>query len=306
MQGVKINGKIGTLDYILQNGDIVEVMTSSNVKGPSRDWLKLCKTSQARSKINQWLKKERREENIQHGKELIERELKRINLSHSQLFRPEWVEMLCKKYTFASIDDIYAAVGYGGLTVNKVLGRLKDEYKKALKEENPDFDLSSIEAPQKRRKISNNGIIVEGIEDCLVRFSRCCSPVPGDDIIGYITRGRGVSVHRKDCPNVISSENNEDKNRLINVYWADEVDVKGSYLTEIQIFAIDRKGLLAEIANIISDLRISIAGINSKFTKDNTVIVNIKIEINSKQELDTVAKKLNNIRGVFDVKRRSE
>ena len=306
MQGVKVNGKIGTLDYILQNGDIVEVMTSSNVKGPSRDWLKLCKTSQARSKINQWLKKERREENVQHGKELIERELKRINLSHSQLFRPEWVEMLCKKYTFASIDDIYAAVGYGGLTANKVLGRLKEEYRKALKEENPDIDLSSLEMPQKRKKTSNNGIIVEGIEDCLVRFSRCCSPVPGDDIIGYITRGRGVSVHRKDCPNVVSSEKTEDKNRLINVYWADEVDVKGSYLTEIQIFANDRKGLLAEIANVISDLRISIAGINSKFTKDNVVIVNMKIEINSKQELDTVAKKLNNIRGVFDVKRRSE
>ncbi len=306
MQGVKVNGKIGTLDYVLQNGDIVEVMTSSNVKGPSRDWLKLCKTSQARSKINQWLKKERREENIQHGKELIERELKRINLSHSQLFRPEWVEMLCKKYTFTSIDDIYAAVGYGGLTANKVLGRLKEEYRKALKAENPDIDLSILETQQKRKKTSNNGIIVEGLDDCLVRFSRCCSPVPGDDIIGYITRGRGVSVHRKDCPNIISSENSEDKDRLINVYWEDESAEKASYFTEIQIFANDRKGLLAEMANVISDLKISITGINSKFTKDNVVIVSIKLEINSKNELDTVAKKLNNIKGVFDVKRRSE
>ena len=154
MHGVKVNGKIATLDYILQNGDIVEVMTSSAVKGPSRDWLKLCKTSQARSKINNWLKKERREENVLHGKEMIDKELRRINLTHNQLFRTEWVEMLCKKYTFTSLDDIYAAVGYGGLTVNKVLSKLREEYRKALKAENPDIDLTSLEAPQKRRKSS--------------------------------------------------------------------------------------------------------------------------------------------------------
>ena len=306
MQGVKVNGKIATLDYILQNGDIVEVMTSSAVKGPSRDWLKLCKTSQARSKINQWLKKERREENIQHGKDLIEKELKRVNLTHSQLFRNEWVEMLCKKYTFSSIDDIYAAVGYGGLTVNKVIGRLREEYRKALKAENPDIELSAIEAPQKRRKTSSNGVVVEGIEDCLVRFSRCCSPVPGDNIIGYITRGRGVSVHRKDCPNISSAISDEDKQRLIKVYWEKELAEKASYFTEIQIFANDRKGLLAEVAGAIADLRILITGINSKTTKDNVVIINLSIEINSKSELDYVAKKLSNISGVFEVKRRAE
>lgn len=306
MQGVKVNGKIATLDYILQNGDIVEVMTSSAVKGPSRDWLKLCKTSQARSKINQWLKKERREENIQHGKDLIERELKRVNLTHSQLFRNEWVEMLCKKYTFSSLDDIYAAVGYGGLTVNKVIGRLREEYRKAVKAENPDIDITAIETPQKRKKSSSNGVVVEGIDDCLVRFSRCCSPVPGDNIIGYITRGRGVSVHRKDCPNITASEKNGDYQRLIKVYWETELSEKASYFTEIQIFANDRKGLLAEVAGTISDLKILITGINSKITKDGVVIINLSIEINSKDELDIVAKKLGNIRGVFDVKRRSE
>ncbi len=306
MQGVKVNGKIATLDYILQNGDIVEVMTSSAVKGPSRDWLKLCKTSQARSKINQWLKKERREENIQHGKDLIEKELKRVNLTHSQLFRNEWIEMLCKKYTFSSVDDIYAAVGYGGLTVNKVIGRLREEYRKAIKTENPDIDITAIEAPQKRKKISSNGVVVEGIDDCLIRFSRCCSPVPGDNIIGYITRGRGVSIHRKDCPNVLASQNNDDKFRLINVYWEKELSEKASYFTEIQIFANDRKGLLAEVAGAISDLKILITGINSKTTKDNVVIINLSIEINSKNELDFVAKKLGNISGVFEVKRRAE
>ena len=306
MQGVKINGKIGTLDYILQNGDIVEVMTSSAVKGPSRDWLKLCKTSQARSKINQWLKKERREENIQHGKDLIDRELKRINLTHSQLFRNEWVEMLCKKYTFASLDDIYAAVGYGGLTVNKVISRLREEYRKTLKAENPDIDLASLESPQKRKKTSSNGVVVEGIEDCLVRFSRCCNPVPGDDIVGYITRGRGVSVHREDCPNVISSRKNGDSERLINVYWENDIEQKGSYLTRIKVLANDRKGLLAEMASTISELKILITGINSNLSKDNVVVINFTIEINSKEQLDLVAKKLGNIKGVFEVRRRSE
>lgn len=306
MQGVKVNGKIATLDYILQNGDIIEVMTSSAVKGPSRDWLKLCKTSQARTKINQWLKKERREENIQHGKELIDRELKRINLTHNQLFRNEWVDMLCKKYTFSSLDDIYAAVGYGGLTVNKIIGRLREEYRKAVKSEMPEVEAALSDVPQKRRKTSSNGVVVEGIEDCLVRFSRCCSPVPGDDIIGYITRGRGVSVHRKDCPNIIGNEKTDDKERLIAVHWENNQEQKGSYLTQIQVCANDRKGLLAELASTISELKISIAGINSKLSKDGVVVVNFTIEINSIGELDVVNKKLTNIRGVFEVKRRSE
>ena len=306
MQGVKVNGKISTLEYILQNGDIVDIMTSSAVKGPSRDWLKLCKTSQARTKINQWLKKERREENIQHGKELIDKELKRINLTHNQLFRSEWVEMLCKKYTFSSIDDIYAAVGYGGLTVNKVVSRLKEEYRKAQKAESIETEIPISETPQRRKKSSSNGVVVEGIEDCLVRFSRCCTPVPGDEIIGYITRGRGVSIHREDCPNVINSKNNGETERLIGVHWENDVEQKGSYLTQIQVFANDRKGLLAEMASTISDLKILITGINSKLSKDNVVAINFTIEINSKSELDLVAKKLGNIRGVFQVKRKSE
>ena len=306
MQGVKVNGKISTLDYILQNGDIVDIMTSSAVKGPSRDWLKLCKTSQARTKINQWLKKERREENIQHGKDMIEKELKRINLTHSQLFKPEWIGMLCKKYTFSSVDDIYAAVGYGGLTVNKIVGRLKEEYRKAQKAGMLDEEIPVIEAPTKRRKISSNGVVVEGIEDCLVRFSRCCSPVPGDDIIGYITRGRGVSIHRRDCPNISENIDNGENERLINVNWEDDISQKGSYITQIQLLANDRKGLLAEIASTISDLRILITGINSRLSKDNIVSVYLTIEINSKSELESVLKKLNNIKGIFEVKRKSE
>lgn len=307
MAGVKVNGKITTLDYILQNGDIVDIMTSSAVHGPSRDWLKLCKTSGARSKINQWLKRECRDENIQHGKELIDRELRRVNLSHSQLFRTEWVDMLCKKYSFSSLDDIYAAVGYGGLTVNKVVGKLREEYRQAMKKEKPETEIvQSEQTPQKKKKTASNGVIVEGIEGCLVRFSRCCNPVPGDDIIGYITRGRGVSVHRKDCTNIVSSEKHGDTERLINVYWEKEQDKNTSYLSEIQIMANDRKGLLAEIASTISELKILITGMNLKTTKNQTAVVNIVIEINSTDELNQVVKKIRNISGVYDVQRKAD
>ena len=307
MAGVKVNGRISTLDYVLQNGDIVDIMTSSSVRGPSRDWLKLCKTSSARSKINQWLKRECREENIQHGKDLIDKELRRVNLTHNQLFRQEWIDMLCKKYSFSSLDDIYAAVGYGGLTVNKVVGKLREEYRQAMKRERPEADtVQSDQSPQKKKKTASNGVIVEGIEGCLVRFSRCCNPVPGDDIIGYITRGRGVSVHRKDCTNIVSSEKQGDTERLINVYWEKEEDKNTSYLSEIQIMANDRKGLLAEIASTISELKILITGMNLKTTKNQTAIVNIVIEINSKDELNQVVKKIRNIAGVYDVQRKAD
>ncbi len=308
MSGVKVNGKITTMEYILQNGDIVDILTSSSVKGPSRDWLKLCKTSGARSKINQWLKRECREENIVHGKELIDRELKRVNLTHNQLFRTEWVNMLCKKYSFSSLDDIYAAVGYGGLTVNKVVGKLREEYRQAVKRERPEIEeIIPIESTQqKKKKTASNGVVVEGIEGCLVRFSRCCNPVPGDDIIGYITRGHGVSVHRKDCTNIVSGERRGDTERFIGVYWEQEIDNNTAYLAEIQIFANDRKGLLAEIASAISELKILITGLNSKVTKEQEAFVEVTIEINSKDELNQVVRKLKNISGIYDVRRKAE
>jgi len=308
MSGVKVNGKITNLDYVLQNGDIVEIMTSSSVKGPSRDWLKLCKTSGARSKINQWLKRECRDENIQHGKELIDRELKRVNLSHNQLFRTEWVDMLCKKYSFSSLDDIYAAVGYGGLTVNKVVGKLREEYRQAVKREKPEIEeiILAEASQQKKKKTASNGVVVEGIEGCLVRFSRCCSPVPGDDIVGYITRGRGVSIHRRDCTNIVAGERRGDTERYIRVYWEQEQDKSTAYLSEIQIFANDRKGLLAEIAGAISELKILITSLNSKVNKAQEAFIEVTIEINSKDELEQVVRKLKSITGIYDVRRKAE
>lgn len=306
MSGVKVNGKIATLDYILQNGDIVEIMTSSSVHGPSRDWLKLCKTSQARTKINQWFKRERREENIIRGRELIDKELRRINMAHAQLFRPEWVEAICKKYTFANIDDLYAAVGYGALTVNKIVGRLKEQYRIAMKNATPEtLAAAAVAAVPTRRTSASNGVVVEGIDNCLVRLSRCCNPVPGDPIVGYITRGRGVSVHRADCPNMVAENSYSGTDRLITVHWQDEVAQQNSYFTELTISAYDRKGLLAEITKVISDLKILISAIHSKTTKEQIALIRITIEITSKEQFELVQKKLANLQSVFEVSRSS-
>ncbi len=301
MAGVRVNGKIATLEYNLQNGDIVEVMTSSAVHGPSRDWLKICKTSQARTKINQWFKKEGREENILRGKEMVERELKHIGMTSAQLLKPEWIDLILKKYGLHTTDDMYAAIGYGGITVNKIMSRLKEEYRLAHKN---DVVLQKPMTQQKKRKNTSNGIVVEGIDNCLARLSRCCNPVPGDPIVGYITRGRGVSVHRADCPNIKAEEKNSaDAGRLIPVYWEDEYTGKSSYLTEIQIMAYDRQGLLAQITNVLYDMKILINSVHTKTTKEQIAIMNITIEITSKEQLEQVVKKLSRLGGVFEVTR---
>ncbi len=301
MAGVRVNGKIATLEYNLQNGDIVEVITSSAVHGPSRDWLKICKTSQARTKINQWFKKEGREENILRGNEIVERELKHIGMTSAQLLKPEWIDLILKKYGLHTMDDMYAAIGYGGITVNKIMSRLKEEYRLAHKN---DATLQKPVTPQKKRKNTSNGIVVEGIDNCLARLSRCCNPVPGDPIVGYITRGRGVSVHRTDCPNIKAEEKNSaDAGRLIPVYWKDEYTGKSSYLTEIQIMAYDRQGLLAQITNVLYDMKILINSVHTKTTKEQIAIMNITIEITSKEQLEQVVKKLSRLGGVFEVTR---
>ncbi|MBE7010010.1 MAG: bifunctional (p)ppGpp synthetase/guanosine-3',5'-bis(diphosphate) 3'-pyrophosphohydrolase [Ruminococcaceae bacterium] len=304
MAGVRVNGKIATLDYILQNGDIVDIMTSSAVHGPSRDWLKICKTSQARTKINQWFKKERREENILRGKDMIEKEIKHLGYSVNQLLKPEWLESLLKKYGIQTLDDMFAAVGYGGLTVNKVVSRLKEEYKLANKAEVTAQLPQTVQTPAKKKKNSTNGIVVAGIENCLVRLSHCCNPVPGDAIVGYITRGRGVSVHRADCPNLKAEEKMPKANaRLIQVYWEEEYTSGSSYQTELQIAAYDRQGLLAEITSILYDMKILLKAVHTKTTKEQIAVINITLEIASKEQLDMITKKLSRLGGVFEVTR---
>lgn len=307
MMGAKVNSKIVPIDHTLQNGDIVEVLTSSSVHGPSRDWLKLVKTSAARNKINQWFKKERREENIVRGKELIEKELRRHSLSFTQLFRDEWVNPILKRYTLNSLDDLYASVGYGGLTAQKVVIRLRDEYMKVAKTEREEMVLPITEENAEEKShshtSSSNGIIVHGIDNCLVRLSKCCTPVPGDEIIGFITRGRGVSVHRRDCQN-ISAQNlsEEDIGRLIRVSWETK-NAGGEYLSEILVEADDRTGLLAEITLAITETRVPVRSLNARTVKGNVALIEVTLEIKSTSQLEMVLKKIRNLKGVYSAER---
>ncbi|WP_265442935.1 RelA/SpoT family protein [Acetivibrio straminisolvens] len=301
MSGAKVNNKIVPIDYVLKNGDIVEILTSTNVHGPSRDWLKIVKSSQAKNKINQWFKKEKREENIIRGKEMIEKELKKQGFTANQLFKPEWVEIILKRYTFASLEDLWAAIGYGALTANKVISKLRDEYRKTVKAE--EFAEQMAKEEKKNRiqgkRVPENGIIVKGIENCLVRISRCCNPVPGDDIIGYITRGRGVSVHRKDCINIVNSIDGD--NRLIEVSWYTANNV--AYKADITVMANDRTALLMEITNVIGEAKIPLKAINARTTKDQIAIMNLTLEITNTEQLENIIKKIRRVDGVFEVTR---
>lgn len=304
MMGAKVNGKIVNLDYELKNGDIVEVLTSSNVHGPSRDWLKIAKTSQARNKINQWLKKEKREENIIKGKDMVEKELKKQGFTYNQLFKPEWLEPILKKQTFTSLDDLYSSIGFGTITANKIISRLKEEFKKTLKPEEllNFFNENELagRGERKKRKQPENGVIVKGIDNCLVRLSRCCNPLPGDDIVGYITRGRGVSVHRKDCTNVVNELQGADQ-RIIEVSWYQEGTA--SYNANITVMAHDRTALLMEITNTIGEAKIPLKAINARTSKDQIAIMSLTLEITDKEQLDKIIKKIRKIEGVFEITR---
>ncbi|TYQ12894.1 UNVERIFIED_CONTAM: GTP pyrophosphokinase [Acetivibrio alkalicellulosi] len=303
MSGAKINSKIVPIEYELKNGDIIEILTSSNVHGPSRDWLKIVKSSQARNKINQWFKKEKRDENIIRGKEMIEKELKKQSFTFNQLFKPEWVDIVLKKYTFNTIEDIYAAIGYGALTANKVISRLKEEYRKTIKVEDFAEQMAKTDLKMKsqesKKSIPDNGIVVKGIDNCLVRISRCCNPVPGDDIVGYITRGRGVSVHRMDCSNVTNTIDGD--NRLIDVSWYTANNA--SYKAEITVMANDRTALLMEITNVIGESKIPLKAINARTTKEQIAIMSLTLEITNTEQLEKIIKKLKKVDSVFEVTR---
>ncbi len=295
MMGAKVNSKIVPLDYQLETGDIVEILTSSSVRGPSRDWLKICKTNQARSKINNWLKKEMREENIEKGKESIERELKRQGYTMSQLFQKESLEQTLKRYSFANTDDMYAAIGYGSITPVKIVTRLKEYNREATKE----AELKTSLAPLKRTN-TGSSITVHGIENCLVRISKCCMPIPGDEIVGYITKGRGVSIHRADCVNVRAEAlSEEDAKRLISCYWTE--NQKGSYLSDIQIESTDRRGLLADITNAITEQKVGISALNSRSLKTKMAIINLTVEIENADQLTAIIKRLYTVPGVFNI-----
>ena len=301
MVGAKVNGKIVTLDYKLKNGDIVEIITSSNPKGPSRDWIKLVKTSQARKKINDWFKKENREENIAKGKEMLDKELRHLGIPVSILTNKTVMEPIFKKLSFPVMEDMLSTLGYGGLTVNKVITKIKDGYRRLHASDvssNVIDELVNVSAEKPSK--SNNGIIVKGIDNCLVKIAHCCNPVPGDDIVGYITKGRGVSVHRSDCINITSLDG-ENANRFIDVSWADEQT--SSYSSDIRIISNDRNGLVIDIMNAVSVAKSSIKTINSRLTKDNLVIIDITAVVTSQEQMHRLIKVLNGVAGVTSVTR---
>lgn len=304
MSGAKVNGKIVPNTYVLQNGDIVEVLTSPNVKGPSRDWLKIVKTSQAKNKINQWFKRECREENIDRGKEFIDREIKRLNLSNAHILREEWLAPMFRKYNFTGIDDLFASVGYGGLSAQKVVMRLREEYIRERKEheaENPQ-PAETAAPPRHRRKHFNNGIEVEGIDNCLVRLAKCCNPVPGDEIKGFITKGRGVSVHRADCPNIQPNAlSEEDKSRFIGVTWADESGT--SYVANLMVECDDRPGMMTDVSAAITALKLNCVSITARVNKKGGAFMIFGVEITDMSDLKRAVVRIRQISGVHSVTR---
>ena len=302
--GAKVNGRIVPLNYQLQNGQRIEIMTTKTAQGPSRDWLKFVKSTQAKQKIKQWFKKERRDENVEKGQEIIIAELKRQNLPVKVVLNEDYLEAILKRLSLKSIEDMYNAIGYGGILTSQVVPKIKEKFFKEQKEElaKQKTEVEKFEdLPNKKKPIkkSDTGVVVKGIDDILVRFAKCCTPVPGDSIIGYITRGRGVTIHRSDCENFEKTD--ESKNRFIEVSWADSANT--SYSASVQVVSLDRKGLLSEITMMMHELDMTMSGINAKIDKNGIAIVNITIEISDIEELNKLMKKLKNLEDMIEVKR---
>lgn len=302
MTGCKVNSKMVPIVTKLKNGDIVEVITSDSAKGPSRDWLKYVKSTVAKNRIQQWFKRAEREDNIVKGKELIEKEIKRIGMNQTELYKQEYVHAALSRYKFNSIDDMYAAVGFGAITPSKIISRILEEYRKEHKELNLEEKIEELSKAKKINKnASDNGIIVKGIDNCLVKLSKCCNPVPGDDIIGYITKGRGVSVHRTDCVNV--KELLDEENRIIDVKWYND-SKQSSYTVDIEIYANDRSGLLADIIKELSTQKTKLMAVNSRANKEKIAITDITIEVENLDELNKVLKTLRKVDSVYEVNRK--
>ena len=300
MTGCKINSKMMPIITKLENGDIVEIITSETSKGPSRDWLKFVKSTSARTKIQQWFKKAEKEQNIEKGKNSLEKKKKKIGMKTQDLLKPEWITIVLNRYNYNSIEDMYASIGFGAIAVGKIISRFLEEYKKEHKEENIEDKIKKLSENKSNVKKSSTGIIVKGIDNCLVKLSKCCNPLPGDEIIGYVTRGRGVTVHRTDCKNI--NDLLEDQNRIIDVEWYNEA--KASYSVDIEIYANDRSGLLADIIEKIGLTKAKLMAVNSKANKDKIALTEITVEVENTEELNNVIKNVRKVDSVYEVKRR--
>ncbi len=300
MTGAKVNGRIVSIDYVVKTGEIVEILTSSQQgKGPSRDWLKIVRTGAARTKIRAWFKKEKRDENIVAGKAEFERELRRSNIRLSDENMQKLISVLAEKHRQNSADDFYAAIGYGGISMSRLMPQIRDEVAKFQVPEAKPVEIKLT----KPKRSSGEGIIVEGIDNCLVKLSKCCSPIPGDDVIGFITRGHGVSVHKRDCPNVPRDMAEcDDANRWINVYWEDNAKQEGFNAT-LAISCIDRMSLLADVSVMLSNLHVMIHNVNTRDPKDGTYLIYMTIAVNNAEHLKGIIAKLSKINGILKIER---
>ena len=304
MIGAKVNNRITGIDAALKNGDIVEILTSKSAKGPSRDWLNICQSNQARTKIKQWFKKERREENIQHGKASFESEMKRLMLPMAPLTDPELEPALLKKLAFDCWDDMYAAIGYGGLTAVKAVGRIRDDVNRAVKAQEPDKIPKSLRVSpdsQKQNRHAVNGVIVEDIDSCMIKFSKCCTPVPGDDIIGFITKGFGVSVHRTDCPNTLQRNDPRQAARWVSVRWANQEEQP--FDTTLELDCRTRDGLLLDVATAMTAARVRVKELNGKDLPGGRSVFTVRFEVRNVSELENIRNRLLNIRDVTAARR---
>ena len=302
MVGAKVNNRIASYDQQLNNGDIVEILTSKTAKGPSRDWLNICKSNQARTKIKQWFKKEKREENIVHGKASFEGELRRAGINPSVLQDPELLPALLKKLSFDCLDDMYAAIGYGGLTAAKAFGRIRDELTRVNRQNQQKEQLRLSEQPSVRQsRHKDSGVIVEDIDSCMIKFSRCCTPVPGDDIIGFITKGYGVSVHRRDCRNAAGADDPHQAGRWVKVSWS--TDAEKPFSTTFEIDSTDRDGIWLDIATALSASKVKVTELSGRDMPAGKARTIATFEVKNVRELEAIRSRIRSIAGVLDVRR---
>lgn len=307
MVGARVDNKMVSIEYKIQNGDRIEILTSQNSRGPSRDWLNIVKSSQARTKINQWFKKEFKEENILKGRELIDKDIKKKNYTSSELLKTEWINIVLNKFGFRDWDALCAAVGHGGVKEGQVTNRLIEELlreKKKQEAQNTLLDVLNSDVPQKlERHKSKSGVVVKGVGDVAVRFSKCCNPVPGDEIVGFVTRGRGVTIHRTDCINIMNLTE-EDRHRLIDAEW--DVEGKGmanvSYLASMRIIGTEKVGLMLEVSRVFTEEDVSVKSLTIKTTKA-TAIFDVSIEVKGKEQLEKIIKRLMKLKDILEIER---
>ena len=308
MIGARVNGRLVNIDYKIQNGDRIEILTSQNSKGPSRDWLNIVKSTQAKNKINQWFKREFKEDNIIRGKELIGNYCRSKSIDLVNILKPKYEQIVQRKYGFRDWDAVLAAIGHGGLKEGQVVNRLLEEYEKDHKKEITDENILEKISEANKQKVhiarSKSGIVVKGINDMAVRFSKCCNPVPGDEIVGFVTRGRGMSIHRTDCVNVINLSAAE-RSRLITAEWEDPGDTEegGQYLAELKLYADDRRGLLLDITKVFTEEKIDVKSMNTRTSKKGTATMDMGFIVHGREELNRVIKKLRQIENVIDIER---